>query len=107
MARVDPHSYFDDAQPRTRAWRLRLAVDFERKVLSGTAALELGEPGAGPLDFDTRGLTVKAARADGRAIAFHLGAEEPILGRRLRVELPVGTRAVEFDYETSPSASGL
>ena len=24
MARVDPHSYFDDAQPRTKSWRLRL-----------------------------------------------------------------------------------
>ena len=41
MPRIDPHSYYDDAQPRTSSWTLRLRVDFARKVLSGTAELRL------------------------------------------------------------------
>jgi len=106
--RADPHSFFDDEQPRTQSWRLRLRADFERKVLRGTATLLFGADSEGPLDLDTRGLSVKSAVADGgAAVPFELGPEEPILGRRLRLTLPARTRAVTLSYETSPSATGL
>lgn len=107
MARTDPHSYFDEAQPRTRAWRLRLEADFARKVLSGEATLIFDGAVSGDLDLDTRGLTVRGASAGGAPVAFELGLEEPILGRRLRLRLPPGTREVAIAYETSPAASGL
>lgn len=108
MARTDPHSYFDDAQPRTRAWRLSLSADFERKVLSGTATLIFAAPAQGPLDLDTKGLSVKSAvSGDGAAVPFELGPDEPILGRRLRLLLPAGTASVAVAYETSPAAAGL
>ena len=83
MARIDPHSFFDDAQPRTRSWNLRLRVDFQRKILSGTAELRLAAPSAGPLDLDTKGLRIEKVTAlDGGAdVPFELGAEEPEAGR--------------------------
>jgi len=107
MARIDPHSCFDDSQPRTRAWRLRLEADFSRKVLSGEVVLVLDGAAGGELDLDTRGLTIRGATAGGAAAPFELGPEEPILGRRLRLRLPPGTREVAIAYETSPAASGL
>src|SRR6185312_8760934 len=102
MARVDPHSYFDDAQPRSTRWRLKLRVDFERKVLAGEVVLFFDGGASGVVDLDTKGLTIKHASAP-----FELASEEPILGNRLRLTLPAGTKDVTIAYETSPSAAGL
>ena len=109
MARIDPHSYFDDAQPRTASWHLRLRVDFERRVLDGEVTLLFPEGAGGTLDLDTRDLTIHRAyvTANARELSFELGSEDPILGRRLRLELPAGTMGVTIAYETSPGASGL
>jgi leukotriene-A4 hydrolase len=109
MARLDPHSYFDDSQPLTRRWHLRFLVDFERKVLGGEATLVFEDPCGGTLDLDTKGLTVFRAwnPGTGKDVPFELGPEEPILGRRLRLDLPGGAGAVTIAYETSPEAVGL
>jgi len=109
MARIDPHSYFDDAQPRTRSWNLRLKVDFARKVLAGTAELRLAAPAGGLLDLDTKALSIAGVTTldGGAAVPFELGPDEPVLGRRLRLTLPPGTSGVAIRYETSPDAIGL
>jgi leukotriene-A4 hydrolase len=108
MARPDPHSFFDDAQPRTRHVELDLDVDFERRVIRGTVVLAFERPASGPLDLDTKGLVIRAARVeDGADVPFALGEEEPILGRPLRLELPDGTSRVVVEYETAPDAIGL
>ncbi len=102
MSRVDPHSYFDDAQPRSKAWRLKLDLDFDRRIIKGEIEISLIAPGAGPLDLDTKGLTILGA-----SVPYELGAQEPILGRRLRLTLPEKTGSVTIRYETSPEAEGL
>ncbi|MFI5346463.1 MAG: M1 family metallopeptidase [Elusimicrobiota bacterium] len=107
MPRTDPHSYFDDAQPRTRAWRLKLRVDFDRKVLSGEVELSFASEAAGDFDLDTKALDIRRVTAGGADIPFELGPEQPILGRRLRLKLPPKTRAVSVFYETSPESVGL
>lgn len=107
--RPDPHSFFDPTQGRTKHVDLELAVDFSRKVISGTALLTFVEPlASGTIDFDTRGLTnLSVLDASHRELPFELGPEEPILGRRLRVRAPAGTSAIRIGWETSPEASAL
>ncbi len=110
MTRIDPHSYFDDAQPRTESWHLRLRVDFQRRVLEGEATLVFPGKGVeGLLDLDTKGLSVHRAYVTATAVVipFELGEEDPILGRRLRVQLPPGTMGITLAYETSTEALGL
>jgi leukotriene A-4 hydrolase/aminopeptidase len=109
MARLDPHSCFDDQQPRTQRWHLRFLVDFDRKVLGGEATLLFAQGCAGVLDLDTKGLLIHRAwvSATGVQVPFELGADEPILGRRLRLTLPAGTQGVTIAYETTPEAIGL
>ena len=107
MANPDPHSFFDDAQPRTTRIHLSLTADFAARRLTGNVALHLS-PGEGPLDLDTKGLDIHAASGpDGAAIPWSLGDETPILGRRLRVELPAGCPSVRIEYATTPEALGL
>ena len=108
MSRVDPHSYYDDSQPRTRRWQLELRVDFAKQVLDGRVTLELEQPSGGVLDLDSKGLTIHEVRTqNGAAVPFEMGEEAEILGRRLRLQLPAGTAAVSLKYTTAPDATAL
>jgi leukotriene-A4 hydrolase len=108
VARLDPHSYVDSDQEPPRHLRLALSVDFEDRLLRGTATFVLAERHAGPLDLDTKGLTVHAVQTEaGDAVPFELGPEEPVLGRRLRMVPPTGARELRIRYETSPEALAL
>jgi leukotriene-A4 hydrolase len=108
MPKRDPHSYFDDGQPLAKRLRLALSVDFASHRVHGRATLELAVPSAGTLDLDTKGLTIDSVFTEnGAAVPWALEAEEAVLGRRLRLALPAGTRAVTIMYETSPDAIGL
>ncbi len=113
--RRDPHSWNDDAQPETASIDWRARVDFETRTLQGEATLTLRAPSPpGPIDLDTRDLvvdSVSTGRSDPAATRvpaqFSVGAADPILGARLRVELPAGTETVRVTYHTSPRASAL
>jgi aminopeptidase N len=85
-----------------------LAVDFVARRLEGEVALELAEPGAGPLDLDSKALDVQAVTtADSTPVPFEIGPAEPVLGQRLRLTLPAGTQEVRLRYRTSPEAPAL
>jgi leukotriene-A4 hydrolase len=108
MPCLDPHSYFDTDQPRTQRLGLKLAVDFDHKRIDGSVVLHLQSEASGTLDLDTKGLTIRSVTTqDGKPITFNLGKEEAILGRRLRLDLPAGTRQVAIDYQTAPDAVAL
>ncbi len=110
MSRRDPHSYADDAQPQTEHLLWRARVDFHTHTVNGEATLRFRAPAlaSGPLDLDTRDLTIDAVLDEaGQALPFELAAPEPILGSRLRVQLTAGARAVSIHYRTSPAASAL
>ncbi len=108
MARPDPHSYADDTQVETShlAWVAR--VDFESRTLAAEATLTFRQPGGGALDLDTRDLAIeRVVDHRGREVPFTLHPAEPILGSRLELTLPGGTKSVCITYRTSPTASAL
>ena len=108
MNRPDPHSYYDAAQPRAKRLRLKLSVDFATKRIEGEVALEFGEVVSGLLDLDTKGLEILSVQVPGQGpIPWELGEADPILGRRLRVTAPAGTREVAITYRTAPDAMAL
>ena len=108
MARPDPHSYTDTGQPQTRTIEFALRLDFETRIISGEIALRFRERGAGPIDLDTRDLRIESVTSlDGAALPYTLAAPEPILGARLRVELPGGAAGLRIRYSTSPQATAL
>jgi aminopeptidase N len=108
MSRRDPHSYNDDAQPEVEELDWRARVDFATRTLDAEARLTLRAPGAGPFDLDTRDLEIAGVTdGDGAQLAHALDARDPILGARLRVELPPGTVEVRVRYRTAPTATAL
>src|SRR5215510_7977975 len=102
MARIDPHSYFDTDQPRAKHVRLRWPVDFHIHQLTGTATLVFETPSSGTIDLDSKGLTITSVQTPtGRSIPYVLGEAEPILGRKLQLQLPAQTSEVTIAYHTS------
>ena len=108
MPRLDPHSYADDAQPRTAHLDWTARIDFATRTIEAEVTLRFAEPArGGQLDLDTRGLQIEGVHAGGAPLRFVHEAVEPILGQRLAVDVPAGTKAVTVRYRTSPDASAL
>ncbi|MCY1021333.1 M1 family metallopeptidase [Pyxidicoccus sp. MSG2] len=108
MARLDPHSYNDSTQPETETLDWKARVDFRTHRLHAEATLTLKEASAGPLDLDTRDLEIRGVvDPNGRPLPYMLSPPEPILGSRLRVELPPGLKQLTVRYRTAPGASAL
>ncbi len=105
---TDPHSFADLDQGVTQSIALELNVDFVRQKISGTVRLHLAEPGSGAFDLDTRALEIAECRSGGGdAIPFELGDADPILGTRLRLQLPPGTQDIEISCATTEGATAL
>ena len=109
MARTDPHSFRDDNQPDIEHVDWRAAIDFRSQTIAANVTLRLARPSeGGPLDLDTRDLAIEEVHeGEGRALAWDKSEPVAILGARLRIELPAGTRVVTIRYRTSPAASAL
>jgi leukotriene-A4 hydrolase len=76
-----------------------LTLHVQRASLTGAGAV---------LDLDTRELSIDSVTdGGGAALEFALDQHDPILGTRLRVQLPVGVERVRLRYRTSPGASAL
>jgi leukotriene-A4 hydrolase len=112
MARLDPHSYRDSDQPQLASFALSARIDFEQQRLDAGVTLALQPSPArdrgGPLDLDTRDLEIDTVvDGSGQALGFELGMSEPILGTRLRIQLPPGVSSLSVSYRTSQRASAL
>jgi leukotriene-A4 hydrolase len=109
MARLDPHSYADSEQPQTRSIELHAVVDFAVHVVRSEVVLHFREAAhSGPIDLDTRDLRIETVESlNGEALGFQLSPADPILGSRLRLELPSGTLGVRIRCASSPQAMAL
>lgn len=111
MTRLDPHSFADAAQPRTRHFDWRARIDFATRRLDADVTLHFVAPASGgALDLDTRGLEIAEVRLGdeaGGVLPFVLHESVPILGQRLSIALPAGATAVFVRYRTCESPSAL
>ena len=110
---ADSHSFARPADARVTHLDLDLKADFDAHVLSGKAALDVtGRPGVDAVILDVRNLDIRSVTdAQGRALAWSVGAEEPFKGQPLTVSLPAfsgnETQKIIIDYATRPDASAL
>jgi leukotriene-A4 hydrolase len=112
---ADPHSF---AQPNLAVAKhldLNLKVDFDQKILSGTAAWTIENPGnVNEIIFDTENLDIQKITIgkDEKEATYFLVAPDSILGTALRVQIepttPMGqTELVTIYYSTKPDAAAL
>ena len=112
-ARIDAAIRANVEQAALTHLSLQLAVDFERRVLSGCAlwTCEL-KAATAELVFDTKKLSIERVTIDGAPAEFSLGDEHEAFGQALSVALPPSAAAgatlkVAIYYATSPESSAL
>ena len=110
----DEDSYAEPDVVRVSHLALELAVDFDKKQLSGTATLDLlwHDLQAHPLVLDTRDLSIaKIEGNDGTdtwtTLTYELAPRDPVLGSKLTIAMAKQMLQVRITYATSPQASGL
>jgi leukotriene-A4 hydrolase len=111
---LDPLSYANYDQVKTRALHLDLKADFAKKTLAGHAELTLDwlDKNARRLDLDTRELTIskiEAIDARGRwsPVKYTQGKFDEEKGQALHIALPRQAPKVRIYYRTAPTASAL
>jgi aminopeptidase N len=111
---LDPLSYANYDQVKTRALHLDLKADFAKKTLAGHAELTLDwlDKAARRLDLDTRELTIskiEAQDARGRwtPVKYALDKFDDEKGQALHIDLPTQAPKVRIYYRTAPTASAL
>ncbi|MFC3460588.1 M1 family metallopeptidase [Massilia haematophila] len=111
---LDPLSYANYDQVRTRALHMDLKADFAKKTLSGYAELSLDwlDKSARTLDLDTRELTIAKIEAqDAKGlwspVKYTLDKFDEEKGQALHVHLASQAPKVRIHYRTAPTASAL
>lgn len=104
-----PHSVARPSEVAIKHLHLDLQVDFDAKLLSGSATLSLSRRGgATELWLDTQGLDIrKVVDAAGGKLPWELSRPDVQLGQGLRIELKHSTEQVIVEYSTQPSAAAL
>lgn len=105
----DAHSYANFNEARVKHISLDLAVDFDKKVLSGSARLDIDNRTKGrTLILDVRKLSIKEIILDnGKKTEFVLGDKSEVFGSPLSITILPETQSVTIYYTTSPDADAL
>lgn len=95
-------------QARVTHVALDLTADFDRKVMRGTATLDiLARPDAQSIVLDGDDLVIAAVTdAGGRPLAYTVGKDDPTLGSPITVQIGAARRIV-IRYESAPDAGAL
>ena len=107
MASRDPHSHADVSQARIKHVGLEIAADFSTHTLSIHAEYVLDRKVSGPLDLDSRDLSISRIQAGGRGLDFQRSRTDPVLGERVHLADLGGHDRFSIDLTTSPRASAL
>jgi leukotriene A-4 hydrolase/aminopeptidase len=105
----DQHTFARPEEVVVRHLSLQLNLDFDQKIASGSAKLDLDrKTKSNQVILDTRNLDIQSVTLDdGRKATFKLGDEVPFLGRPLTIELLPETKSVTVNYKTTKSSDAV
>jgi aminopeptidase N len=85
-----------------------VAIDFDEKVIKGSATYDIENNNANEIYFDTEKLSIDSVFVGGtKKAVFHLGDQYAVKGKALRVEIEPTDKQVTIYYKTSPQANAL
>ncbi len=105
----DLHSFANINEVRMHHLSLNLAVDFDKKVLEGSAKVFIKNyTNAEKLVLDTKMLEIASVMLDDSSQAeYTLSKADSVFGQALTVSILPETKWVEITYKTSPEAGAL
>lgn len=105
MKRKDLHSYAGDALITHLV--LDLTVDFETRILKGSATYSIDPHKSDHLILDVNGPEINAVEVDGKPVEYKLSDPDAILGRALTIPINAESKFIKINYQTKPEASAL
>ena len=113
-SKVDHSTLSSLATAQTRHVHLRWTLDFDKRILSGTATHHiLLLENSSSVCFDSSLLAITDVKVEGTVAEFLVADRHEVLGTKVTVILPENCRTkgkkiqVEFVYSTSPEASAI
>jgi aminopeptidase N len=108
----DPHSQSNFEQVQVSHVNLKLNVNFDQKILAGTAELHINNTNNSMmLSLDTKELLIKKVeikeKEDWVESKFIVNEAHKFLGSKLDIQISPLCTQVRIYYETSPQAAGL
>ena len=104
----DPHSFARPDEAVVKHLDLNLTVDFDKKILSGTATCDIEvKDNVNQIILDTNGLNIKNVTIDGKPAQFKVGEEVKFIGRPLTINCKSGNSKLSIEYSTTPGAAAL
>lgn len=109
LMQQDIHSFARPDDVVVKHLTLDLTVDFDKKILSGKAALDIeNKTGTDTLYLDSRDLNItKVLLDENTPTTFLKGDTIKYLGQELKIKITPETKKVTIEYSTSPDAAAL
>ena len=105
---TDPHSFARPDEAVISHLSLDLKVDFDNKILSGKASIEIhSSEDAKELILDTRDLIIEKVLVDDSSVAFKTGDSATFMGKALFIPILPSSKTITVFYSTSPDAAAL
>lgn len=109
---VDVHTHAQPQDAQVTHLDLDIDVDFEKEIISGTASYDFeNKTGTDKIIFDVRGLDIQGVTTgegdSAEDLKFEVGAEDPIKGQPLEVEIGKDVKRIHIAYATQPGATAL
>ncbi len=106
---MDTHSYAKPKEARTTHLDLDIDVDFDTKIISGTARHTIENNKATEFILDTRGISVIRVTLDDSdlSVSYRQTESKEYLGSALVIPITPATQVVTVYYFTSPDAAAL
>lgn len=86
---------------------LDIEVDFDTKIISGTATYNIENNNATEIVLDSKFLVIKSVEADGEPTQFELGTFDEQLGQPLKIAVSEHTKQITIHYKTTEKTEAL
>ncbi len=103
----EPHSFAQPNQAVITHLDLDIDVNFNHKVISGTATYTIENNDAAEIILDSKFLTIEKVEADGKATNFSLGEFNELLGQALKISIKKNTKQITIYYQTTAKTEAL
>lgn len=108
MAKLDPHSYYDDSQPKITSFKLKAKIDFDAKKLFCQVALNFEKEVEGTIKLDSRDLIIKSVTyEDGSNVNFKVYPKDKVLGNLFEINFDRLTKTILVEYEVEKDSTAL
>ena len=103
----ETHSYAQPNDAVITHLNLDIDVNFDTKIISGTATYDIENNGASEIILDAKYLVIEKVQADGKDTEFSLGDFNEDKGQALKITIKKNTKKITIFYQTTDKTEAV